>query len=201
MKIPKVEYEVYYPIYIYNLTKLNLTYCKNQKIEITIPVKINDTLDKHNQYSDYYNNICYKSTSNFGTDITLKDRKDEFIKNNMTLCEESCKIIDYNYNTEKVKCSCYIKLSIPFIDDIKFNKDELYKCFTDIKNIINLSVMKCYKIAFTKDIINNYGFYILDFIIILYFICLIIFKINSYDKLKEDIICLKFEIIKKKKNI
>ena len=93
MKIPKVEYEVYYPIYIYNLTKLNLTYCKNQKIEITIPVKINDTLDKHNQYSDYYNNICYKSTSNFGTDITLKDRKDEFIKNNMTLCEESCKII------------------------------------------------------------------------------------------------------------
>ena len=187
MKIPKVEYEIYYPFNIYNLTKLNLTYCKNQKIEIIIPVKINDTLDKHDQYSDYYNNICYKSTSNFGTDITLKDRKNEFMINNMTLCEEKCKLIDYNYNTEKVKCSCDIKLTIPFIDDIKFNKEELYKSFIDIKNIINLNVMKCYKISFNKDIINNYGFYILNFIIILYFICLIIFSVNSYDKLKDDI--------------
>ena len=63
MKIPKVEYEVYYPFYNNNLKKLNLSLCKGTKIEISIPVKINDTLDKYNPKSDYYNNICYKATS------------------------------------------------------------------------------------------------------------------------------------------
>ena len=47
MKIPKVEYEVYYPFYNNNLKKLNLSLCKGTKIEISIPVKINDTLDKY----------------------------------------------------------------------------------------------------------------------------------------------------------
>ena len=52
MKIPKIEYEVYYPLYNKNnLTKLNLTLCKGTKIEISIPVKINITLDKYNPKS------------------------------------------------------------------------------------------------------------------------------------------------------
>ena len=48
MKIPKVEYEVYYPFLNHsNFTKLNLTLCKGEKIKISIPVKINDILDKY----------------------------------------------------------------------------------------------------------------------------------------------------------
>ena len=31
MKIPKIEYEIYYPFDGYNLKKLNLTSCKNSK--------------------------------------------------------------------------------------------------------------------------------------------------------------------------
>ena len=106
MKIPKVEYEVYYPLYnISSLIKLNLSYCKNRKVDISIPVTINESLDKYNPKSDYYNSICSKATSDYGTDITLEDRKNEYIDNNMTLCEENCELIDYNYITEKVKCS------------------------------------------------------------------------------------------------
>ena len=64
MKIPKVEYEVYYPLHNNNnLTKLDLTLCKDTKIEISIAVKINGTLDKFNSSSDYYNDICSKTTS------------------------------------------------------------------------------------------------------------------------------------------
>ena len=56
MKIPKIEYEVYYPLNNSNiLTKLDLSLCKDTKIEISIAVKINDTLDKYNSSSDYYN--------------------------------------------------------------------------------------------------------------------------------------------------
>ena len=35
----------------------------------------------------------------------------------MTLCEEDCRLIDYNYETEKVKCSCDIKLSLPLFEE------------------------------------------------------------------------------------
>ena len=47
MKILKVEYEVYYSIYNNNLTKLNLSLCIGTKVEISIPVKLNDSLDKY----------------------------------------------------------------------------------------------------------------------------------------------------------
>ena len=142
MKIPKIEYEVYYPLYNNsNLTRLDLSFCKDTKIEISISVKINDELDKYNPKSDYYNNICYKTTSISGTDISLKDRRNEFVYNNMSLCEENCDLINYNYITEKVKCSCGIKLNIPSDYDIKFNKNDFFKNFIDINNVFNLSIM------------------------------------------------------------
>ena len=59
-------------------------------------MKINDNIDKYNPKSDYYNDICYKTTSESETDINLKDRRNIFSENNMTLCEENCIIIDYN---------------------------------------------------------------------------------------------------------
>jgi hypothetical protein len=99
MKIPKVEYEIYYPLYSIDLIRLNLSSCKGTKIDISIPVKINDSLEKYNSSSDYYNNICSKTTSKIGTDITLKDRRKEFIEQNMTLCDANCKLSEYDYIT------------------------------------------------------------------------------------------------------
>ena len=92
MNIPKIEYEIYYPFNDVNnnFTELNLNVCKETKIEISIPIKIDDNLDKYNPKSNYYNDICYKTTSESGTDISLKDRRNEFTENNMTLCEENC---------------------------------------------------------------------------------------------------------------
>ena len=106
MKIPKIEYEIYYPFTDSNLTKLNLASCEDTKIEISISVKISGSLDKYNPKSDYYNDICSTTTSDDGTDITLEDRKNEFIDNNMSLCKENCDLIEYNHEKEKVKCSC-----------------------------------------------------------------------------------------------
>ena len=40
--------------------------------------------------------MCSTTTSESGTDISLKDRKNEFINNNMSLCEENCDLIEYN---------------------------------------------------------------------------------------------------------
>ena len=46
MKIPKIEYEVYYHLYEINLEKLDLNLCKDTKIEISISVKIDGSIDK-----------------------------------------------------------------------------------------------------------------------------------------------------------
>ena len=189
MKIPKIEYEIYYPFYENNtLTKLDLNICKGQKIEISIPVTINDILDKYNPKSGYYNDICYKTTSDSGTDISLKDRRNEFVENNMTLCEEKCDLINYNYTNEKVKCSCEIKTNISPNIDYKFNKNEFFKSFTDIKNIANINVIKCYKIVLNfKNLIRNYGFYIIASIMLLYIITIFIFISISYKKVKNNL--------------
>ena len=127
MKIPKIEYEIYYPLYNENeLKKLDLTPCKGTKVDISIKVKIDGNIDKYNTSSDYYNNICSKINSESGADISLNDRRNEYVNNNtnnnISLCEENCKLIEYNYFNEKAKCSCDIKTSIPPFEEIKFNK-------------------------------------------------------------------------------
>ena len=127
MKIPKVEYEIYYPLYNQSLVKLNLDSCKETKVGISIPVTISDDINKYNPKSQYYNDICSKAKSECGSDITLNDRKNEFINNNMSLCEENCDLINYNYETKKVKCSCDMKIKIPILDDIKFDKIHFLK--------------------------------------------------------------------------
>ena len=129
MKIPKLDYEIYYPLNnnSNNLIKLNLTSCKGTKTEISIKVDINDTLDKYNPKSEYYQDICAKATSSSGADLNLKDRQNEFVNNNMSLCEENCEFVDYNYTTKKVKCSCDVKLEVPKNFDIKFDKKDYFK--------------------------------------------------------------------------
>ena len=80
MKIPKIEYGVYHIKDEKNLTQLDLTLCKNTKVEISYPVSIEGNIDKYNSSSGYYNDLCYLLTSDYGTDICLKDRRNEFIE-------------------------------------------------------------------------------------------------------------------------
>ena len=183
MKIPKIEYEVYYPLYKSNeLIQLNLSICQNTKIDLSIYVDINnENIDKYNKSSSYYKDICSKTDSNSKTDITLSDRKKEFIDKNLTLCEEDCDFVDYNYTSKKAKCQCLIKTNIPEIESIKFDKNKFFKSFIDINNLFNFKIIKCYKnIISSKDLINNYGFFIQIFILFLLLITLILFFLKYY---------------------
>ena len=136
--------------------------------------------------SGYCNDICYKTTSEYETDISIKDRRNEFVENNMTLCEENCDLINYNYSNEKVKCSCDVKTNINPDYDYKFNKNGFFKSFTDINNIANINIIKCYKIVLNiKNLIRNYGFYIIDSIMLLYILTIFIFIFISYKRIKN----------------
>ena len=107
----------------------------------------------------------------------------------MSLCESLCEFNGYDSNNKKVKCKCNVKSQIS-------NSTIIYKSFTEIKSILNLEVVKCYRVLFTREgLINNIGSYVLLSIIFYYIISLIIFISKGYkilsDKINELIIKIK----------
>ena len=180
LSIPIIEYEIYESI---NNTKLDLNYCKDLKINIDIPISIDERdLFKYNLSSDYYNDICIPATSENNTDITLNDRIDEFFDNNMSLCENNCTYNGYNLEIQKANCECDIKTEMNTDSESIFDKEKLLNYFLDIKSIINLDVLKCLKILFTNQgYINNYGNYIVLAIILFHIISLIYFLAKGFN--------------------
>ena len=151
MKIPKVEYDVYYKQLDNTLLKLNLSVCENSKVALSVPIVISESLDILNSSSPYYNDICYTATSDSGTDISLKDRKIEFIEGNKSVCQDDCDFSGYDFQTQKAKCSCKVKEKTTSILDMKINKTKLYENFIDIKNIANVKLMVCVEVLFSKN--------------------------------------------------
>ena len=118
-----------------------------------------DNVDKLNSNSDYYNDFCYTATTKNGTDRALKDRRNEYPSK--AVCQDDCDFVNYNYVTKKAKCSCKAKESSSSFADMKINKNKLLENFKDIRNIANLSLLKCVKVLFTKEgIAKNVGFYL-----------------------------------------
>ena len=182
--IPLVEYEIYDSK---NKTLLDLDVC--QDINILYPCIIDENEEyKYNSLSDFYNDICFPYTTRKGTDIILSDRRDIFISNNMSLCENNCIYNGYNSNIKKSVCQCDIKLELPLINEVEINKDKLLNNFVDIDETTNLGVMRCYRLLFTKEgIYKNIGHYVLVFIIIMFLLFMILF-INKEYKILEYLI-------------
>ena len=185
LKIPKIEYEVYYPLFGESLIKLNLTVCQESKIDLSIPVELTENIDKMNSSSNYYNDICYTYTSKDGTDISLADRKKQFVNNNLTVCEEDCDFIDYDFGKGKAICSCKVKTnSTTKIGDIVIDTDKLYNSFTNLRNIANIYVLKCYRLIFILEAYkSNYANLILLAIIFFFIISFFIFICKEYKDL------------------
>ena len=86
------------------MNKLNLSICKDIKIDISIPIDLTENLkdlDKYNASSGFYNDICYTYTNEKGTDETLKDRQNDYIENQMSVCEDNCEFSNYNETLKK----------------------------------------------------------------------------------------------------
>ena len=194
---PKVEYQVYYSFNEKNLEQLDLTLCEGDSVSILVNANLTGNVDMYNQKSDFYSDICYTYTSGSGTDLTLKDRQDEFSQNNMSLCEEGCDFLGYYEDLGKVECDCEAKISVPIVSEIKVDKGKLYN-FIDIKKIANFDVLKCYNLVFAKTVTEeNIGFYIFLPTLAMYFVCLIYFYIKGFKFLKYQV----NEIVFAKRNL
>ena len=178
--IPVVEYEVYN---IKEKKILNLTVCKNEKMQISIPVNIDENnLFKYNISSDYYNDKCYPFTTEYKTDIILIDRRNEYIKNKLSLCESNSEFTGYDFDKKKAICECKIKIKLPLISEIVINKNKLLNNFINLEEATNIYTMKCLKLLFSKNgLINNIGNYVLLSILLLNIILSIYFKLKEFD--------------------
>ena len=178
---PIIEYE----LYDYKAKKeLNLSLCKDIPIEIDIPVLINDKeLFKYNLSSDYYSDRCFPYTTEKGTDIILSDRKKEYFQNNMSVCEQNCIFENYDKMNKKAICKCKVKETFQPRKMIEFDTDIL-KELVNIKNVINIYVMKCYKLFLSKDgLIKNIGNYSLLLIILSNIALLLYFLFKEFNYL------------------
>ena len=199
MKIPKIEYDIYYKLNGTNLVKLNVSICKNTTISLSIPIIITENLDKFNTSSKYYNDKCYSSKSDSGTDIILKDRKNEFIEGNKTVCQEYCDFSFYDQDNKKVNCSCDFRESSLSFDDMKINTTNIYDKLGDLNekaDISNIGVTSCNVLSSKENIESNAGFYSLLLILVIFVIIFIIFYIKGYNLLEnkiDEVIYKKFE--------
>ena len=188
MNIPKVEYDIYSKLSGTKLEKLNISICDNSKISLLIPLIITENIDILDSKSKYYNDICYTTTSESGTDITLKDRKNEYIDGNKMVCQDDCDFSEYNENIQKVNCSCKVQKSSSLFENMKINKTKLLENFVDIKNIINIKFLVCYENLLTKDgIIHNIGCILILLIIIFHIVNIFIFFINQLNQINKRI--------------
>ena len=185
--IPVIGYEVYHPL---NMSQLNLSYCSGINIKLNIPVSIDeDEVEKYDPNSDYYNDDCYAYTSENGTDIILNDRKNEYIYNNLSLCENNCEFKGYDYQTKKAQCECVSKIEINLISEIISNENLLSNELSTLENSkTNIGALKCVSLLFSKNgLIKNIGSYILFFTIILFSIGLFIFYKCGYHLIEQKI--------------
>ena len=198
--IPLIEYLIFSSD---GKKKINLDSYKNYKIELEIPVEINEKEEfKYNPQSTYYNDICDKYETDL--DITLYDRKELYNENNMSLCEANCTYLGYDYYEKEVKCECPIKTTGNFFIDNNIDTTKLLNKFINVKNLLNFDVMKCRNILFSKDgLVSNIGSYSSLIVILLSIIESIIFCASGFNILYSQMKTLtqiknnKSKIIKK----
>ena len=176
----QVEYQVYDPI---SRKALNLSSCENTTIAISVPLDVDDktlNLYKHaseqgydifDSESDFYNDVCTVYTSERGTDMILSDRRTDILNNTPSICESGCKYNGMNIETKKAICICSPKYFINTnTSEISFSLKFLEKVFFK-PDSFNYKILGCSKLLSNKkNIIQNYGFYIMGFMLLLFFI-------------------------------
>ena len=180
---------------------LDLSFCNDVKIDIHAPVEIDQDYlelieqlkeqgyDILNPNDSFYNDICTTYSYVNNNNVILKDRKIDFYKPNLTLCEETCNYKSFDINTSKVICECQIKTEINSnVSESKFSPNILFEQFYSFEKYTNYKILKCYYLVFDLDKLKkNFGSYIF-IILIICFIVVLIFIFLTQDKKYEEIL-------------
>ena len=187
--IPIIEYIVFDP---YSNKLLDLSQCQknNNSINYYIPLSINpDNLYIHDPSSDYYINNCNIHHNEKGVDMTIYERKNEYNNKGLSLCQSNCIMVEYIFEKEKVNCECQIQTNLNLDSyNNKIDKYKLLNKFINLKKIMNIDIMTCYKVMLTREgLIQNIGSYILLSILFIFLVSAALFYFKGYDEIKEKI--------------
>ena len=197
LKIPIVEYNIFA---LFGTKKLEINSCKNLKVRYYIPLNISNYEDfKYNPENDFYYNKCLPYSYENSIDLSLYERKAEFNRNNMSLCENICTFKGYINNY--VQCECDIKLKFNSFFNNLDKTDLIHKFEIKKGNNINFWVLQCFFFIFSKEIISyNICSIIILVIIFLFIISSIIFNYKEKKVLFHKInIAIKLIFFKEKK--
>ena len=208
-----VEYEIYEP---YNFSKLDLSICKEEKINLYVPLILSDETkniyenmksygyDMFNINDQFYQDLCTKYTTLNNTDIPLSARKDYIYNNQDSQCQANCHFSGYIPNSSYINCICDIEQKKEKV--IKaVNGETLYKIFYDVLKYANFDILKCYNLIFNIQVFkNNIGNFVVISIFFVNLICLFSFIIKGITPLKnkiKNLISVSNEEIDNKNNI
>ena len=68
----------------------------------------------------------------------MSDRRKEYITRNLSICEDICIFVAYNYETAKAICSCPISINLLIVSYEKIDIEKLKANFINLKNIANI---------------------------------------------------------------
>ena len=135
-------------------------------------------VDVFNATDPFFSDICYPYSTDNGTDMILKDRRND-IYQNVSFCDSNCVYKGINYTTRKVECDCTVT------QDETFTMEDESKSF-GVNDIFqsNIAMVKCFN-TFFKIKINNIGFISSSLVLVNVIICTVIFFIQDIVQLKS----------------
>ena len=204
-----IQYEIYEP---YNFTKLNLSICKDETINLYVKAELSGEIKDTYEYmkslgydmlninDQFYQDICIPYKSGNNTDITLSDRIDYIYNNQDSQCQSNCQFSSYLYNSLYINCTCSVEEDKPK-EEIQFNSKKLYESFYEILKYSNFKILKCYNLIFRKNVFdNNRGGIITLILFSLHFICFMVFIIRGIVPLKNQVKIIISKTIEKNGN-
>ena len=139
-------------------------------------------IDIFNSNDVFYTDLCHFFESPNGRDVPLKERLLLFYPN-VTLCDDTCKVIGVNLTSMKAICECKLK---ELLDETEDATKLVGLDFGNIIESVSLDVVKCYKTLFQlKYIIKCYGGFISIILILAQSICVIIVSNISMYKIRR----------------
>ena len=183
-------------IYSQSGQKLDLNLCSNEKMLVYNPVPDdaiinlelilqlqNAGINLFDINSEFYHDKCFGYDYK-NNDITTKDRRND-IYPQVSICEPGCTFEDYNPDTRRVACSCYVKTE--FKENIPRNETKNF--FKSLNDQINYHLLTCSRVfkLFRKQFYKNVGFYLWCVSCLGLFIGLQIYLIKFKDKFYEEV--------------
>ena len=166
-------------------------YTENATVDIdTILYGRKFGIDLFDPYSAFLNDICFKFTSEKGSDVTMDSRLEDYYQN-ITFCDdkENSHYMSYNYSSEKNTFTYRCAFGYYESNDTKLsNLDKIDRQLKSLVAVSNIKVITCYKQFLNlRDIIKNYGGMICIFVLIIQIVCFLIFCFCGIKPIEEKL--------------